>query len=196
MFLANYTHPNHKTYWCPCCNRFSLVPMDDTTIPLCPVHQVKMVSDPKDPVRTKANAPIDNPERHPKTKRSWEPFEMDELKEKLVNVTTMLEPIPFESPIALISNTEDEDLKHYVMFELIEQGRNKIWFSEPDPRRLWVNKLDPNWTDQFGKALRDCEAALYIYRPNTKPNKATEWELQTLRNFNKKVFMCELDFKL
>ncbi len=196
MKLVYYSHPNHKTYWCPCCNRFSLVPMNDLTIPLCPVHQVEMVSDPRDPIRTKANAPIDNPERHPKTKRCWEPNEEDILKEKLACVSSMLVQVPIESSIALISNTEDEDLKHYVMKVLNDEGRTKIWFSEPDPRHLWVNKLDPDWTDKFGKALKDCEVALYICRPNTQPNNATEWELETLRNFNKKVFVCELDFKL
>jgi hypothetical protein len=195
MILVNYSHPNHKTFWCPICNRFSLVPLNDMNIPLCPVHQVKMVTDPKDPARTKVNAPIDNPGRHPITKRIWTPSEKEVLKEKMATVTSMLEGVPLESSVALIANTEDEDLKQYVMMVLLDQGRNKILFSEPDPRHLWVNKLDPDWTDKYGKALKDCEIALYVRRPNTKPNQATAWELETLKNFNKKVFVCELDFR-
>jgi hypothetical protein len=197
MVLVNYSkNANHKTFWCPLCNRFSLVPLNSTEIPLCPVHQVKMVSDPKDPVRTKERDPLDNPNRHPKTKKIWDQSDMAILKERMSNVIPKLESIPLESSIALIANTEDEDLKHYVMLVLLEQGRNKIWFSEPGPRHLWVNKLDSDWTDKFGKALKDCDFALHVCRPNTKPNQATAWELETLKNFNKEIIVNELDFSL
>ncbi|NVO12013.1 MAG: hypothetical protein HXX16_18795 [Bacteroidales bacterium] len=170
--------------------------MKSTEIPLCPVHQVKMVTDPADPSRTKKSDPLDNPKRHPKTKRIWTQSDKAILEEKMSKIIPMLDSIPIESSIALIANTEDEDLKHYVMLLLLDQGRNKIQISEPDPRHLWVNKLDSDWTDKFGKALKDCDVALYICRPNTKPNQATAWELETLKNYNKEVFVCELDFKL
>lgn len=196
MYPMGFSSKNHKTYWCPQCNRFSLAPAKSESIQLCPVHKVPMVDSPDDPQRTEQNAPFDVASRHPIRKRGMSQYEIDELILKTESLETALSELPADAPIAVISNTEDEDIKYYVINALLARGRKKIWISEPDPRYQWVDKLDPNWRSKFGKALTDCTVAIYIRRPGARPNKATAWELETLREIGKNIIIYEANIRL
>jgi len=187
---------NHKTYWCIQCNRFSVVPHGNDTIPLCPKHNSKMVDSPTDPRRTEINSPIDNPQRHPSYERGWTPERTDKLLKQTAGLEKLISHIPNSEPIVVISNTEDEDIKSFVTHSLISRNRNKIWTSHPSPRYQWVGKLDPNWQKSYRKALENCSVAIFVCRPDTVPNPATAWELETLQQYNKEVVVYRVNINV
>ena len=165
-------------------------------VPLCPVHKTPMVSSPDDQRRTEAHASCDNPHRHPMHKKVWSAEDVDKLLQQTKSLELALDFLPSDAPIAIISNTEDEDIKDYIIIALLERGRKKLWISEPGPRYQWVDKLDPNWTTKFMKAFKECAAAIYVRRPNSIPNKATTWELEALRELGKHIIVYEDDIQV
>lgn len=170
-----------RTWWCTQCDRFQVaVP---GVVPVCPVHKTPMVDDPADPRRIESAAPVDNPAR--RRKRSLV-FDQGEVLAQ----TRSLEGIVTDRPIPIISNAEDDDLRHLAANGLLFRGKRPS-LSDPTPRHRWSGRLDPAWVAKFQPVLEGCDVAVYARRPGTLPNPATQLELDLLRQFSKRVIVFE-----
>jgi len=170
-----------KTYWCPKCDRFT--DAFGTHIPSCPVHNIPMVDNPADPQRVESYAPFDNPGRRPRMR--WHG------QDEILRLTRSLEGIRSNKPIPVISNSEDDDLRHLAADGLLFRDQ-KVSISIPPPRYQWSGRLDPEWDDKFRPVLEQCDLAVYARRPGTTPNPATRLEIEILQNARKKIVVFEL----
>ncbi len=173
-----------ETWWCTQCDRF-LVAAPDVVL-VCPVHKTPMVADPADPRRIEATAPVDHPDR--RLKRSLV-FDQGEVLAQ----TRSLEGIASDRPIPILSNAEDDDLRHLAANGLLFRGQRPS-LSIPTPRHQWSERLDPAWVEKFQPILESCDVAVYARRPGTSPNPATQIELDLLRQAGKRVIVFELEY--
>lgn len=170
-----------KTFWCTKCNRFAI--SSGGQVPSCPVHGRTMVDNPSDPRRIEGDAPSDDPRRKRRFSRVYN-------AEETLRKTRSLKAVTSGRPIPVVSNREDDDLRHEVVMGLLIRGRETA-ISIPEPRHTWNGSLDPDWLRKFQRVLKDCEVAVYARRRGSPPNPATEQELEFLRKANKKVVVYE-----
>ncbi len=186
MKLVNFgPRPNMKTYWCTRCDRFVDAPAT-AAAPNCPVHGTPMVDRPDDPRRFEAIAPLDRPERRPQYQRGLEAADVEALLQR----TSVLDGVTSSRPIPLIANTEDEDIKMEAANGLLLRGQ-QVSVSIPPPRYQWGGRLDPQWAEKFLPVLQNCDVVIYARRPGAVPNPATQLELETLRQANKRIIIYE-----
>lgn len=144
-----------------------------------------MVDNPADPSRVEENAPIEDKSRKPRYQRNLDHEEILRRSQALAGVFS-------SSPIPVIANAEDDDLRHEATSGLMARGQ-QVAVSIPEPRHMWSGRLDPNWAKKFKPALERCEIAVYARRCGSLPNPATALELEILQRAGKKVFIYEKD---
>jgi hypothetical protein len=144
-----------------------------------------MLDDPAHPSRVEANAEMEDKSRRPP------PISINKT-EDILRLTGSLEQIVSNSVVPVVANREDYDIRELVMTGLLLRNVKAV-ISDPSPRYRWGGYLDPNWDKTFKQVLGECDMAVYARRPLSLPNPATRFELDTLHNAAKNVFIFEFD---